>query len=121
MTTESEWTDTSEGAAANDEWSEVESEAQIVIEVISDGFIGRYMGMDPPNANGIIQAHFNAVLDLQGESIADSAFINATTDLRNKLAKVPSKAIVRAEWVSELDTGHESGNKMRVWNVKWKR
>ena len=85
-----------------------------------DGFVGRYMGMDPPNASGIIQAHFTNVTDLHGDTIADACFLNTTRDLQNKLKKVPVKSMVRALWESSLDTGHESGTKMRVFRVQWK-
>lgn len=121
-TKENEWTDASAGAAANanDEWQTVDAEVKIVIENIGDGWIGRFMGMDDPNGNGILQAHFTSVTFLNGNDLAPQAFTNASTDLRNKLKNVPVKAIVRAEWVSEMDTGHESGNKMRVFDVKWR-
>lgn len=119
-TKDAEWTDASAGAAANDEWQTVDAEVKIVIENIGDGWIGRFMGMDDPNNNGILQAHFTSVTYLNGGDLAPQAFTNASTDLRNKLKNVPVKAIVRAEWVSEMDTGHESGNKMRVFDVKWR-
>lgn len=117
---ETPWNDATTGAAANDEWGqEVDAEVKIALEVEGDGFIGRYMGMDDPG-NGIYQAHFTNVTYLNGAEIAPSAFTNASTDLRRKLEKVPVKSMVRAEWVSSMDTGHESGNKMRVFRVQWK-
>jgi len=120
MTETGEWKDATT-AGANDEWQDVDAEFQIILEMEGEGFIGRYLGMDPPNANGIVQSHWTTVLDLAGESIADDAFYNTPTDLRNKLKKVPTKAIVRVQWESSMDTGHESGNKMRVFKVQWKR
>ena len=121
MTSETEWKDSTNVESATDEWQEVDAEFQIILEMEGEGFIGRYLGMDPPNANGIVQSHWTTVLDLAGESIADDAFYNTPTDLRNKLKKVPTKAIVRVQWESSMDTGHESGNKMRVFKVQWKR
>lgn len=124
MTTENDsgWTDATDAALANanDEWRDVEAEAQIILEVEGDGFVGRFMGMDPPNANGIIQAHFTNVTDLHGEAIGGSCFLNTTRDLQNKLKKVPVKAMTRCLWESSLDTGHESGTPMRVFRVQWK-
>ena len=122
MATETEWNDATTGADANaGEWQEAEAEFKIAFEQIGDGFIGRYTGMDDPHGNGIWQAHFTNVMDLTAAPIADSAFVNATTDLRNKLNKVPVKSITRIEWVDEMDTGHESGTKMRVFKVQWKK
>jgi hypothetical protein len=103
-----------------DEWREVEAESQIVLEVEGDGFQGRFMGMDPRNANGIIQGHWTSVTTLDHEHISDTAFMNVTRDLENKLKKVPVKAFTRIQWVSSMDTGHESGNKMRVFKVQWR-
>ena len=120
--TESEWQTATEGHAANsaDEWREVEAEPQIVLEMEGEGFTGRYMGMDPMNASGIIQAHWTNVDDLNGAPFADAAFMNLTRDLINKLRKVPVKSYTRIVWESSMDTGHESGNKMRVFKVQWK-
>jgi hypothetical protein len=123
MTEQENWksTDTDDAIAiANDEWQEVEAEVQIVVETEGDGWIGRYMGMDPRNANGIIQAHWTNVEFLTGEYLAKSAFANVTRDLENKLKKVPVKSLTRVQWVSSMDTGHESGNPMRVFRVQWK-
>lgn len=124
MTTEStgEWNEASEGAAANnaDEWREVAAEEQIAIEYEGDGWIGRFMGMDPPNANGIVQTHWTNVTSLEGVDIAERAFLNATRDLINKLKTIPEKALVRAQWTHSMDTGHISGTKMRVFKVQWR-
>lgn len=123
MTThEGEWTEATQGAEANadEEWREVEAEEQIAIEYEGDGFIARYIEMDPPNANGIIQGHFTNVMDLEGNYLLETAFLNLTRDLVNKFKKVPEKAIVRVQWKSSLDTGHKSGTKMRVFDVRWK-
>jgi hypothetical protein len=115
------WNDATNGAAANaDGWEEVAAELQIVLETEGEGFIGRFQGMDSANANGIVQAHFTSVSDLDSNPVGDLCFINATRDLQNKLSRVPIKSLVRAEWVSSLDTGHESGTKMRVFKVQWK-
>lgn len=120
MAKEEGWNDATEGADANGEWgAEVEAEVKIALENEGDGFIGRYMGMDDPG-NGIWQAHLTNVTYLNGADIAPSAFTNATTDLKNKLAKVPVKSMVRVEWTSSMDTGHESGTKMRIFKVQWK-
>lgn len=121
MTDKGDWNEATNGAEANaDEWREVESEVQIKFEMIGDGFIGRFTGMDPVNANGITQAHFVNVTDLNGLDIADRAFVNLTRDQINKYRVVPVKAMVRDEWTSDMDTGHSSGNKMQVHKVQWK-
>lgn len=117
--TEGQWQTATDDNAA-DEWREVDAEAMIILEMEGEGFTGRYMGMDPPMASGIVQAHFTNVYDIDGNAIADAAFINATRDLQNKLKKIPVKSMVRAVWESSMDTGHESGNKMRVFKVQWK-
>lgn len=117
------WTEATTQTTSNvvtDEWQEVEAEQQIVIEQIGDGFIGKLMGIDPPNSSGIIQAHWTMVTDLQANYLLDSAFLNLTRDLINKLKKVPTKAMVRVEWTQNLNTGHESGTPMRVYDVRWK-
>lgn len=120
MTDQENWNDADNATPDESEWQEVEAEVQIKLEVIGDGFAGRFMGMDPRNASGIIQAHFTNATFLNGAEIAPTAFTNATKDLESKLSKVPVKSMVRIQWVSELDTGHESGNKMRVFKVQWK-
>jgi hypothetical protein len=78
------------------------------------------MGMDPPNASGIIQGHFTMAFDLDGNPIADTAFLNCTRDLINKLKKVPVKAMTRIQWTGSIDTGHESGTKMRIFTVQFR-
>ena len=120
MTTESQWNEATEGAAANEEWREVESEDQIVMETVGDGFTGRLIRIDPPNANGIVQGHWTNVEALNGEPIGEACFMNITRDLQNKLRRVPIKAFTRIQWVDNLDTGHESGQKMRVFKVQWR-
>jgi hypothetical protein len=120
MTDTENWQDTENAAPDADEWQEIDAEAKIILEEEGDGWQGRFMGMDPRNENGIIQAHFTNVIYLSGEELAPAAFINATHDLEQKLKKVPVKSMVRAQWVSSLDTGHESGTKMRVFRVQWK-
>lgn len=121
MATESEWTEATNGAEANaDEWREVDAEVQIKFEVIGDGFIGRFTGMDPVNANGITQAHFVNVTDLNGLDIAERAFLNLTRDQINKYRVIPEKSMVRDTWTDNMDTGHSSGNKMQVHKVQWK-
>jgi hypothetical protein len=121
MTEQSEWQDTENDAPFEDEWQEVESEVMIKFETQGDGFMARYLGMDPRNANGIIQAHFTNVSDLEAVFIADTAFLNVTRDLENKLRKVPVKSMVRVQWTDSMDTGHESGTPMRVFTVRHKR
>jgi hypothetical protein len=120
MTENAEWQNAENDTAIAEEWREVESEVQIKVEVIGDGWIGRFMGMDPRNDNGIIQAHFTNVTYLDGAYIADSAFTNVTRDLEQKLKKVPVKSMTRIQWTSSLDTGHVSGTPMRVFTVQWK-
>jgi hypothetical protein len=105
-----QWTETSNGATANDEWRDVETESQIVFDTIGDVFIGQYLGMDTTPDGKITQAHFK---NADGEY-----FTNAGWDLRKKLANVPTKATVRMEWESELDTGKETP--MRVYKVQYK-
>lgn len=111
------WTEESEGANANspEQWDEVESESQIVMEREGDAFTGRLLGIDPPMQSGIIQAHFDNVVD----SPPGDYFMNLTKDLVNKLKKVPEKATVRIKWESSLNTGQITP--MRVYKVLWKR
>lgn len=120
MTEETTWNSATDADADTDEWREVEAEAKIIVETVGDGWQGRYMGMDDPNGNGILQAHFTGATDLNGVDIAERAFVNATRDLQNKLQKVPVKSYVRIQWVSSMNTGHESGTPMRVFKVQWK-
>jgi hypothetical protein len=120
MTEQENWQETEEAIPTADEWREVEAEVQIVLEDEGEGWVGRFMGMDPRNANGIIQGHWTHVEYLNGYYLADSAFANITRDLETKLKKVPVKALTRIQWVSSMDTGHESGTKMRVFRVQWK-
>ena len=123
MTTENEWNEATTGyEAQTDEWRDVETETQIVLEELGEGWIARFMGMDPPNASGIVQAHWTQVTDLQGVSLenGEGCFINCTRDLLNKLKKVPVKAVVRCQWASNLNTGHASGTPMRVFKVQWR-
>lgn len=103
---------------ANSEWGqEVEAESQIVLEVEGDGFTGRLIGVDPPNRNGITQAHIEKAQALTGEIIGD-AFINAGRDLERKLRKVPEGSEIRVQWTSSLDTGQKTP--MRVYTVQWR-
>ena len=121
MTENKSWNDATNGAAANEDgWHDVEAEDQIIVETEGEGFTARYMGMDPPNANGIVQGHFTGVYTLDDDPFSERAFMNLTTDLRNKLKNVPIRSQVRCQWKSSMDTGHESGTKMRVWNVQWR-
>ncbi len=114
-----EWTEATNGAAANanpgDGWNAVEDEVKMDLEEIGDGFIGTYMRKDPPTASGIVQLHFEDVTDLNGNFIAKRAFINSTRDLTNKIAAVPFRRQVRAQWTDNMDTGQISP--MRVFSV----
>lgn len=120
MTEDTKWNDTGDAIGDTDEWREVEAEAKIIVEQEGDGWQGRYMGMDDPNGNGILQAHFTGVTFLNGTDIAERAFVNATRDLQSKLQKVPVKSYTRIQWVSSMNTGHESGTPMRIFKVQWK-
>lgn len=112
------WNEETAGAAANEEWgAEVESESQIVLEVQGEGWTGTFLEMDKPNANGIVQAHFENVTALDGMVIGDG-FINAGRDLQGKLKKVPPKSEVRIQWVTSMDTGQRTP--MRVFKVQWR-
>jgi hypothetical protein len=109
------WTD----AEASGQWgTEVESETQIVLEAEGDGFTAHFTGMDPRNASGIIQAHFEKGYSLNGEYLGDSLFLNATRDLERKLAKVPNGRETRIKWVGSLDTGQPTP--MRVFSVQYR-
>ncbi len=115
---EETWNDASNGADAN-EWSEVAAEGQIILEVEGEGIIGRYLGQDPPNINGIVQSHWDNVTDLDGKPLGgDEWFFNLTRDLIRKLAKVPVKSTVRLQWVSSMDTGQKTP--MRIFRVQWR-
>lgn len=118
--TEKEWTDTTNGAAANasSDWGNtVEAESQIVLETEGEGFIGTYLEMESTQA-GIVQVHLEDVTDLNGTALGEAMFINATRDLINKLKKVPVKSQIRVEWVSSMDTGQKTP--MRVYAVQWR-
>lgn len=117
-TKDAEWTESTAGAAANDGWNEVDAESQIVLENEGDGWIGQFLGMDAPNANGIVQAHFERVTGLDNTPLGDGMFINAGKDLQNKLKNVPANSQVRIEWTSSMNTGQKSP--MRVFSVKWR-
>jgi hypothetical protein len=118
MTENTTWNDTDTADAVSDEWTnEVESEEQIAFEIEGDGFTGTFQGMDAPNGNGIVQAHFENVHFLNGTEVG-SAFANAGRDLQNKLKKVPVRRQVRIQWTHSLDTGQASP--MRVYSVKWR-
>lgn len=122
MTDNDQWNDAQDSTAPDsDEWNDVAGEVQMNVEAINDGFTGRLIAIDPPNANGIIQAHFTDVNDINSALYLEAAFMNLTRDLVNKLRKVPLKSMVRIQWVSVLNTGHESGTPMRVFDVKWRR
>lgn len=118
MTDSTEWTTAENATPEESEWREVEAEVQLKLEVEGDGWAGRYMGMDPRNDSGIIQAHFTSVTFLNGDPIADSAFTNASRDLERKLAMIPVKSMTRIQWVSSMDTGQVTP--MRVFRVQWK-
>lgn len=117
--TPAQWQEaTDETTAGNgDGWSEVESEVQIQLELEGEGFTATFLEMEPPNRNGIVQAHFENAESLAGEWIGDS-FINAGRDLERKLSKVPAKATVRIQWVSSMNTGQKTP--MRVFKVQWR-
>lgn len=119
--TEKTWNDTTNGAAANEEteWNTVSDEVQITFENEGDGFIGRFVRMDERvGVNNLTQAHFENVTDLDGNPVADRAFINAGRDLANKLRTVPLRREVRAQWTTSMDTGQASN--MRVHSVQWR-
>jgi hypothetical protein len=119
MTNET-WTEATNGAAANsgNDWNVVSDEVQIVLESVGEGFIGTYVRMDTVGANQMTQLHFENVTDLNGNAIADRAFINGSRDLVNKIRTVPFRRQVRAEWTSELPTGQITP--MRVFSVQWR-
>lgn len=117
-TKDAEWTESTAGAAANDGWNEVDAESQIVLENEGDGWIGQFLGMDAPNSNGIVQAHFESVTGLDNSPLGDGMFVNAGKDLQNKLKNVPVNSQVRIEWVSSMNTGQKTP--MRVFSVKWR-
>jgi hypothetical protein len=115
-----EWQESTNGAAENtsDGWAEVSDEVKIDLESEGEGIIGTKVGMDPPNANGIIQAHFENVTDLTDTFVAERALMNAGRDLANKLRIVPNGRQVRIQWRSSLNTGQKSP--MRVYSVQWR-
>jgi (2Fe-2S) ferredoxin len=119
MTTENtqEWQESTNGA---NEWggTEVTEESQIVMETEGEGFTGTYLEMDPPNANGIVQAHIEDGFDLEGQPLGERLFINAPRDLVSKLRKVPKGAEIRVQWVSSMNTGQKTP--MRVFKVQWR-
>jgi hypothetical protein len=117
--TESGWTEATNGADANsDGWTTVSEEVQIAFENEGDGFIGVYASRDTVGQNGMVQFHFENVTDLDGNFIADRAFVNGTRDLVGKLRTVPFRRTVRATWTKSMDTGQATP--MRIFSVQWK-
>ena len=116
------WNDATNGAAANQDgegWGQtVDAESQIILENEGDGFIGQFIGMDAPNAKGIVQAHFENVYDILDNYQGYALFINAGRDLEQKLRKVPEKSLVRVQWISSMNTGQKTP--MRVYSVQWR-
>ena len=117
--TDATWnTATDDNAPETEEWgTEVESEVQMAFETLGDGFTATYLGMDPRNANGIVQAHFENAATLDNEHVGN-AFTNVGRDLENKLNKVPPHRQVRIQWTDNMDTGQASP--MRVYKVQWR-
>ena len=118
---EAEWTEATNGDAANvasDGWTTVSEEEQIAFEAEGDGFIGTYVSRDVVGNNGMVQFHFENVTDLDGNFIADRAVVNGTRDLVGKLRTVPFHRLVRAQWISSMNTGQTTP--MRVFSVQWK-
>lgn len=116
-----EWTEATNGDAANaasDGWTDVSEEVQIAFETIGDGFIGTYADRDVVGNNGMVQFHFENVTDLNGNPIADRAFVNGTRDLVGKFRTIPQRRTVRVKWISEMNTGQATP--MRVFSVQWK-
>lgn len=102
-----------------EQWGqEVEAESQIVLEAEGEGFIATFLGMDPANANGIIQAHLEKVSDLNEQWLGDAMFINAGRDLERKLRAIPNGSQIRVQWKSSMNTGQKSP--MRVFSVQWR-
>lgn len=120
MTESKTWNEATEGAAANgDGWgTTIDAEAQIVLEMEGEGFIGILDEIDPPNQNGIVQVHLSDVSDLTGQFLGENMFINGTRDLINKLKKVPLKSQIRCQWTSSMDTGQRTP--MRVFSVQYR-
>lgn len=118
--TAEQWTEATNGEEANssDGWNTISEEVQIAFETIGDGFIGVYASRDQVGNNGMVQFHFENVTDLDGNPIADRAFVNGTRDLVGKLRTVPFRRTVRAQWTSELPTGQATP--MRIFKVQWK-
>jgi hypothetical protein len=119
-TKDAEWTEATNGADANsaDAWgNEVSEEVQITFTEEGDGFTAIYLEMDT-TGTGIAQAHFENVVDLNGDFIGEKAFLNAGRDLARKLKSVPVKAEVRIQWKSSLPTGQKEP--MRVYSVQWR-
>jgi hypothetical protein len=115
-----EWTEATNGAAANatDEWQNVAEEDKIDLTHEGDGFIGKLVLMDTVGANGMVQVHVENVTDLDGNFQSVRAFINAGRDLVNKLRTVPMGRTIRVQWVSSMNTGQITP--MRVYSVGWK-
>lgn len=116
-----EWTEATNGDAANaasDGWNTISEEVQIAFEAIGDGFIGTYVARDVVGNNGMVQFHFENVTDLNGNFIADRAFVNGTRDLVGKFRTIPMRRMVRVEWTSEMNTGQATP--MRIMSVQWK-
>lgn len=111
-----EWTEAESPNAA--EWGEkVDAESQIKLESIGEGFIATLVEMDG-TATGIKQVHLEDVYDLTESYIGKYMFINGTTDLVQKLKKVPLKSQIRVEWTSSLPTGQK--DPMRIYSVQWR-
>lgn len=101
-----EWTETS----ADGEWTDVETENQIVFDTIGDVFIGTFQGWSETES-GIPQAHF---VNEEG-----TFFTNCGWDMKNKMKNIRKGWTVRLELTGHLDTGRDTP--MNVFKVQYKK
>lgn len=101
-------------ASKNDGWQTVSEESQLKFDTDGDTFTGILCKMD---FNGSIpQAHFAGTGKFGGEDF----FTNLGHDLKVKLEKVPVGYEVKITRTGTLDTGHESGTPMTVYEVNYR-
>lgn len=86
-------TDTSGFADVEDDFTDVETETQIVFDTVGDEFIGTFVGWSE-TPGGIPQAHFR--------NQDGTFFTNCGWDLKNKLSKCKTGRLTRIRLVDRM-------------------
>lgn len=96
-------------SASDNEWTDVETEAQLSFNDIGEEFIGKFLGWSETKT-GIVQAHF--------ENAEGAYFCNVGWSLKIQLKKVQVGSLVRLRYESDQDTGEASP--MKIFRVQYK-